>query len=190
MVSVGALSEDVDLLVGPTAGDGGQFEERAAPSAAGTLGGAQHCSSIDTASRVHDQAGNGISRRSVDEGAEHLLGPVTLRVGLQLEHNAVSPAAPLGRRAVKIASGIEDQVTIGIFSIVPTLEGMQNTLRPSAGARCQFEDDAVSRTASRVGRAIEISSCVKGEAIVGRGPVGCSLEGVDDGFGPTAGAFG
>jgi hypothetical protein len=52
--------------------------------------------------------------------------PATLRVGLQLEHDAIAPTAALVRRAVEIASAIEDQITIGIFFVVPTLEGMKD----------------------------------------------------------------
>lgn len=70
---------------------------------------------------------------------EHFFFPPTIRAGLQLKDNAVSLVAALVRSTVEIASGVEDQVAIGMGSVVAAGESVNDALGPSAGTWGQLK---------------------------------------------------
>src|SRR5580700_9429726 len=121
-------------------------------------------SAVEVAGGIDDQAAVGLEPILAQaEVMQHLLPPTTARFGYQLERCAPAVSTFGDRRAIKIASCIEDHTGEGLVPVL-AVEAVQELLLP---APTRFGDHFKHRTvvvsAAILRRAIEIASCVKNQ---------------------------
>src|SRR5690348_8374641 len=101
---------------------------------------------------------------------EYALGPAFVWIECQLEDNAVSMCAAV-RRAIKIASTVEDHSSPRICSIGAAGEAVQDALGPGVvciGSQHKDSPLAIGATLSRC--PIQVSCCVERQGGLGPAP--------------------
>ena len=104
----------------------GQLEDHTS-----TLGATEESDAVEISRSIEGNTARGFETRVVREGMKNALLPVVVRLRPQLEDRAVIMRAASYRRAVEVASRVEDGARIGILSVNPTGEVIQHDLRPS-----------------------------------------------------------
>src|ERR1022692_2789215 len=95
-------------------------------------------------------------------------------------------------RAIEVSGIVEDHTSVRGYSVLPSLEDVENLLRPAATGGRQFIHDTTAAltagTAAAVrGRAVDVALAVEGQ-VAKRGirAIAASSEGVQHGFPPRA----
>ena len=133
----------------------------------------QRCA-VEIANNIDDHTSVGF--RSVRalraEAIQHVLRPVPVRCGRQLEHCPDAVRAAKERGAVEIACGVEDQAGEGLRPVRAVSETMQHVLRPTpAGCRRQLKHCPRTISATVVRRAVEVAGGIDNEASLWLVPV-------------------